>query len=580
MFTMPKRSTSTLRTRISIFASALTLALLPALSLAQDLPQTSYYSNYGWQIDSMDAVIEVHEDASLKVTETIKTQFNPEFFKHGIYREIPVVYRDDFGDRVKIGLHIESISQNGEPATYTVSRDFDMKVIKIGDGDIEISGPVEYRIVYNVDHAMLYLDDYDEIYWNTTGTEWEVPIQQSSALVILPDGTEITSKACYTGDYGSENQDCGIAVEGSKAAFASNDFMTVAVGFPKGVVAEPTFWENVLFFLKDNSIAVIPILLILAMAAFWYAFGKDPKMDTVIAEFEPPENISAVYAGYIVKNGYASQFNAAMIVQMAVDGYLQIFVEEKKTKLGIKTKDVSLKKLKTSDGLDEAHKALFDAMFKDVEVSGKATLVKIRKNVGQSGAMGKVISAVKKKIKDDGIYSNKSFLFRTLLAGFVSGPLFWGSFAFAAFYGMFTAVLFFIAAIFAAVFAYLMPKRTRKGTELARRILGFKLFMHTAERYRSKWHEEQNMFTDYLPYAIAFKDVKKWANTFKDLDFQNPSWYVSNVHYVSAWTFADDLTGTTSSIRTAMAYRSSPSGGSHGGGFSGGGFGGGGGGSW
>lgn len=580
---MQKRLTSTWRTKISIFASALALALLPALTFAQEVPQTTYYSTYGWQIDSMDAIIEVHEDASIMVTETIETQFNPNFFKHGIFREIPVVYRDDFGNRVKIDLDILSVTQNGAPATYKTSRNADMKVVKIGDGDINISGPVVYEIVYSVDRAMLYFDDYDELYWNVTGTDWEVPVPQSTAFVMLPDGTEISSTACYTGYFGSESQDCGIATEDNLAAFASNDYMTIAVGFPKGVVTKPTLLEETVFFLMDNWVAVFPLFLILAMAAFWFVFGRDPKMKAVIAEFEPPEGIKALYAGFIAKNSYASQFNAAMIVQMAVDGYLEIHVEEGKTVLGIKKNNISLKKLRSSEGLDEIHKMLFDAMFKGKTMKDKVTIANIRKNVGQAGTMPKLMSKVKKKMKDDGIYSNWSFAFRTLLAVGVAAPLVWFSFFIGQFFGAFAALTFFLAAVAAGIFSYFMPKRTKKGTELARKVLGFKLFMHTAERYRSKWHEEENMFTDYLPYAIAFNDVHKWADTFKDLDYHQPSWYVSTTRGFTPITFANELTSATTSLRTAMSYRSSPSsggGGSYGGGFSGGGFGGGGGGSW
>lgn len=577
---MQKRLTNMLRTKTLIFASAIALALLPGFGVAQEAPKTSYYESiaYGWQIDTFDSVIEVRPDSSIRVTETIEAQFNPVASKHGIFREIPVIYRDDFGNRVKIKLDVESVTQNGEPANYEESKNFDSKNIKIGHGNIEIEGPVVYEIVYTVERAMLYFDDFDEIYWNATGTDWEVPIFNATAVVILPDGVEAINTACYTGDFGSTNQDCGIASEDNLSAFAANDFLTVAVSFPKGIVAEPSFFDRVLFFLTDNWVALFPILIIFGLFVFWAVFGRDPSMKSIVAEFEPPEGIKAVYAGFIVRNNFASQFNAAMIVQMAVEGYLEINVEPGKTVLGIKSRKISLKKLKPGTDLDTVHKLLFNAIFKSGD---QVSIAKIRKNVGQSNMMTRVIAQVKKKMKEDEIYTRSSFAFRALIGVAVSAPLFWLSFMLGTFFGPFTGVMFFIAGLISAVFAWLMPKRTRKGTELARKILGFKQFMHTAERYRSKWHEEQNMFTDYLPYAIAFNDVKEWAKTFKDLDYKNPSWYVSSVAHVSALDFATDLTSATSSIRTAMSYRSSGgSSGSSGGGFSGGGFGGGGGGSW
>ena len=49
-----------------------------------------------------------------------------------------------------------------------------------------------------------------------------------------------------------------------------------------------------------------------------------------------------------------------------------------------------------------------------------------------------------------------------------------------------------------------MPSRTAKGTAIARRVGGFRTVIETAETHMSRWAEEQNVFTRYLPYAIVF----------------------------------------------------------------------------
>lgn len=568
--------------RTSIFASVFGLLLLPTVVLAQDAGLTSAYQAYGWQIDAFDAVIEVHEDASLTVEETIETQFNSSFFKHGIIREIPVVYLDDLGNRVKIDLDIQSVLQNGESANYTVSRSGSDLNVKIGDANVVVSGPITYEITYTVDRAILYFDESDEVYWNVTGTEWEVPIEDATAVVILPEGTEPVNTACYTGYFGSTTQDCGIATEDHYAAFAANDFLTVAVSFPKETVYEPTALERFGYFLMDNWIGFIPLLLIMGMFVVWFIYGRDPRMRTIIAEFEPPEGVQAVYAGYLTKNHITSQLYAAMIIQLAVQGYLSIQAEEeKKGLLGIKSRKITLKREKTSEGLDETHRLLFEGIFGSRNPKQEATLAQIRSSMSKKSTLTRIRSAIKQRIKDEGWYAKHSLALRTTMFVLVTGPLFYATFAAGAFFGVFAGIMFMIAAIVSVLFAFLMPKRTPKGTEMARHVLGFKLFMHTAERYRSKWHEEQNMFTEYLPYAIAFNQVQKWADTFKDLEYSQPSWYTTNAAILSTADFARDLNFTTTSLRGAVGPQSSPSSsGSSGGGFSGGGFGGGGGSSW
>src|SRR5206468_5446721 len=80
--------------------------------------------------------------------------------------------------------------------------------------------------------------------------------------------------------------------------------------------------------------------------------------------------------------------------------------------------------------------------------------------------------------------------------------------------------------------AHLMPRRTASGRVLYRRCLGFRLYMTTAERERQAFAERANLFEDYLPYAIVYGCVKKWAKAFEGLGLEKraSNWYVgSNV---------------------------------------------------
>ena len=60
----------------------------------------------------------------------------------------------------------------------------------------------------------------------------------------------------------------------------------------------------------------------------------------------------------------------------------------------------------------------------------------------------------------------------------------------------------------------------RIGRELMRRSLGFAKYMKTAETAQQAFAERANIFTSYLPYAIVFRCVDKWARAFKDIDVQ------------------------------------------------------------
>ncbi|HHE76465.1 MAG TPA: DUF2207 domain-containing protein [Candidatus Parcubacteria bacterium] len=139
-----------------------------------------------------------------------------------------------------------------------------------------------------------------------------------------------------------------------------------------------------------------------------------------------------------------------------------------------------------------------------------------------------------------------------------------------------------ISGLLFKVFDYFMVKRTEKGIEARWKALGFGEFIRTAEKYRAQFYEKENIFEEYLPYAIVFGLTGKWAKAFEDIYQDPPSWYDSPLaDSFSVAAFSNSLShNLSSSFSSSGGVSSGRSGFSSGGGFSGGGFGGGGGGSW
>jgi uncharacterized membrane protein len=137
-----------------------------------------------------------------------------------------------------------------------------------------------------------------------------------------------------------------------------------------------------------------------------------------------------------------------------------------------------------------------------------------------------------------------------------------------------------ISGILFLIFSPFMPKRSKKGTEAFWYILGFRDYIETAEKYRAKFYEKENIFEKYLPYAICFDLVDKWAKAFEGIYKNPPKWYEGYyVRTFSTRSFSNSLNSAISSFGGILATRAGGTSG-FGGGFAGGGGGGGGGGSW
>ena len=112
--------------------------------------------------------------------------------------------------------------------------------------------------------------------------------------------------------------------------------------------------------------------------------------------------------------------------------------------------------------------------------------------------------------------------------------------------------------------------------------------MSRAEKDRLERMKDKDLFSKFLPYAIALDVVDNWAKAFEGIYQEPPDWYTSpaGLRTFHPYTFSRSISAATSSLGSAMFSAPRGSGisgggrGFSGGGFSGGGFGGGGGGSW
>ena len=103
------------------------------------------------------------------------------------------------------------------------------------------------------------------------------------------------------------------------------------------------------------------------------------------------------------------------------------------------------------------------------------------------------------------------------------------------------------------VFASAMPRRTATGRRMYRRCVGFRLYMETAEKDRQRFAEDANIFHEYLPYAIVYGCVERWAKVFEGLGLKpEANWYTGR-HGFMPIAFASTMTNFSSSISSVMA---------------------------
>lgn len=190
--------------------------------------------------------IAVQPDSSLIVTETIDVRAAGNAIRRGIFRDFPTRYQGRHGRQARVGFDLLETRRDGrdEPAATEPMRNGVR--VRIGDRDVLIDpGEHRYVIRYRTTRQLGRFEGYDELYWNVTGNGWAFPIDRAEARITLPSPVRFGQRAFYTGPQGANGRQAAVVAEKpgeilfrTTAPLAPYEGLTVAVAFPKGIVAE------------------------------------------------------------------------------------------------------------------------------------------------------------------------------------------------------------------------------------------------------------------------------------------------------------------------------------------------------
>jgi len=584
----PTRPKSIRHPRITgLIALVLLVWLSPPVLFAQDFTIEKYQSN-----------ISIHEDASLEVVESLTVVFSRA--RHGIYREIPYRYVDELGKTVLTPITVSAVTDDaGRSWKYRVQRQGNVVHVRIGDPDAFVNGRQTYIIAYTVQNALLFLQDHDELYWNVTGNYWKAPIEEARAVVALEGiaTSKPTLTACYTGFQGSHESACGMQKGSSGSTFfttrklSAGEGLTISFGWPKGMVTPPPAWRKLLWSLDfgQNWVFLLPFVSLLGMFRLWAKRGRDPRVrEAVTVSYGPPRRpdreLTSAETGALLDERLDPRDVTAAIVGLAVKGFIRI---EEKIEAGwiFDSTDYVLSKLKGPDQtLSHFENLLLDKVFADGSGAVRTSDMKNK--------FYKHLDALTAAIFDD-LVAMKYFVQSPervrksyLIAGVIVAIVLALVFALLSGDGSRGILAAILTGATIMLFARFMPAKTKEGAMAHTQILGFQEFLNRAEKDRLQRMEDKNLFSKFLPYAIALDVAENWSKAFDGIYQEPPQWYISarpgTFSTFSPRSFSAPLNAMTSSLATAMftAPRGSGGSGGSGGGSSGGGFGGGGGGSW
>lgn len=550
------------------------------------------------RIKAYHADITVLADGSMQVTENITVRAEGNRIRRGIYRDFPTRYKDHLGNRYVVDFEVLDVKRDGEwEAWFTEQQSNGVRVNTGGDDFLPVPADYTFSISYRTTRQIGFFDEHDELYWNVTGLGWDFSIEQASATVTLPGEVAAADMRleAYTGRSGEQGQDYtasaagpGVAEFATTRPLGSYEGLTLVVGFPKGLIEEPSALQRLAWMLRDNGGVLISLaglaLLLAWYVRSWHRVGRDLPPGSIFPRYEAPEGFTPGELRYLWKQAYTDRCFAADIVHLGVHGHVLVQQDG--------AKDWALERTASVEPIaSEAQRQLLEKLF------SKGNRVELE-NTNASvigGARMKHVAALDKRMHPAYFKRNGLPLLLGWLFSFGYGAL---AFLVAGGSGIpFIILLLALALVAHLAFAYLMKAPTPDGRELLDAIEGLRLYLGVAERDElarlakpggpEAPSPDPERYQALLPYALALDVEEAWTKHFTaavgaaqaEETARSMGWYRgSTASMASLGAMSSSLGSALSSQISSSSSPPGSSSGGGGGGSSGGGGGGGGGG--
>ncbi len=544
-------------------------------------------------ITSYVAHFSIDENGDLAATETITVDF-PVPGRHGIFRFFDKA--DSSAPHARRVPHDIDVTMDGGDVPFElISEDHGRYVnAKIGDAGTTVpTGEHVYEISYAIDGV---LEEGTEgtptqLYWNLIPGGWRQTIAEADLTVDLPVAAEGVRCAVGSGETGG----CQASGEGTStlrvraAALPANTPVTIKAGLdmPTPDAGTTLPWTARFDPILGSNVVLLGIVLVLAAAAG--AFGlvlarraaeSDPQFPLMYA---PPDGIGPAQAAYLVTEQIEDDQYVATLMYAAEKGAIDLARADDAWTITDKQGAPGWA------GLDPVTSGVAHLL------GGPGTsFTAAPKNVEAGKRLKSEIESFKEGVttwaSTSGLMVGSGLGSR---GGIVIGAGFVAVVAVAIWNPLNMTAVGLVPGAFAVFGAYLAapgaaPRRTRTGRDLWSRSGGFRRILSTpSAQDRFDFSGRQELYTAYLPWAVAFGCAEQWAGKYRtEMGAEPPVPSYFGPAYAGAYTgsvvssMIDDFHSTVSSaISSYEATQKSSSGG--GGGFSGGGGGGGGGGgSW
>jgi hypothetical protein len=416
----------------------------------------------------------------------------------------------------------------------TVTRDDDRTIVTPSGGG---AGRHTVRLTYTVKGTMTPLPGRQELNW-VAGGGWNVPTAQTQ--VTVDAGAAVLDLNCFAGELDGSvgctqffTNHTHVQAEFRQQNLQPGEYLTIVIGYPSGTTSGRPLLEErhtlatafTVNAVTGATLVGLLVLLLGGVALLYSTRGRDARIVSKKAaegdqapvddgKFSPPDGVRPGQVGTLIDEQADVVDVTATIIDLAVRRYLLI---EELTRETYGRLDWQLRRLdRPADELMPYERVLYDTLFAGRDV------IRLSELGGTfAGELAAVRAALYEDVVRQGWFTRRPDSERTrwtttgtVLAGLgVIGTILLALYTNLALIGL----ALIIAGAALAIGGQYMPAKTTLGATVLAHTLGFRAYLYRGDAPDAPSGDRVALFSRYLPYAVVFDSVARWAGTVADV---------------------------------------------------------------
>lgn len=232
-------------------------------------------------IPYLSSQIEILPSGLASINDTVVVVAGGKKLKNGLARIIPKISTSREGVANKINVNVVSVSVNEQEIPHKLIEQSDSYMI-VPENDYTLEpGVYTYNFQYLVDRQLWEYSDFNEFYWDVTGSRWNLIIGKALVSIRLPGTSKPLSSLIFLGYPSQLTSENTMLSEGQNTiGFAAltplyiGEGMHIIIALPKNDFISPDNSKKLTWFVEDYGDILIAAICLLAILISYYLSWK------------------------------------------------------------------------------------------------------------------------------------------------------------------------------------------------------------------------------------------------------------------------------------------------------------------